>query len=85
MAKLSDAQKAEIVASYRLCLAEEFRAKNAYVSIPDFEKQDLVQQVEKDYKQFPDEQKQKKQKAFFDKLRGYVDFVNKNLLKGNKQ
>ena len=30
------------------------------------------------------EQKQKNQKAFFDKLRGYVDFVNKNLMKGNK-
>ena len=84
MAKLSAAQKAEIVASYRLCLAEEFQAKNAYVSIPDFEQQDLVQQVEKDYKQFPDAQKQKNQKAFFDKLRGYVDFVNKNLMKGNK-
>ncbi len=84
MAKLSAAQKAEIVASYRLCLAEEFQAKNAYVSIPDFEKQDLVQQVEKDYKQFPDGQKQKNQKAFFDKLREYVDFVNKNLMKGNK-
>lgn len=84
MAKLSAAQKAEIVASYRLCLAEEFQAKNAYVSIPDFEQQDLVQQVEKDYKQFPDAQKQKNQKAFFDKLREYVDFVNKNLMKGNK-
>ena len=84
MAKLSAEQRAEIVASYRLCLAEEFQAKNAYVSIPDFEKQDLVQQVEKDYKQFPDGQKQKNQKAFFDKLRGYVDFVNKNLMKGNK-
>ena len=79
-AQLSDAQKAEIenaaIARFRSELTNRFPKGK---EINDFDER--IKELPK-YEDISKDSKFNQQKAFLDKLNAYVDFVNKNLLKG---